>query len=611
MTLAAAGLAATALLGAACLRSRTFAGFVLAAYLLAAAEVVVLAETLSLPRWIGATGFGVAEAVLFIAALAVWTMHRRPLPSLPVVRGSQLRAHPVLLALGCVVACALAYEAFLAVATPPNNWDSMTYHLVRAVEWLQRGRVGYVPQPATERVNALQPNAEIEVLYTFAFLHRDTLAALPQLTAELASLVAVYGIARRLAFRPAPAALAALLTATLTEVALESVTTQNDLVAASFVAACAYFLLGDGLVDDGLAGLAFAIAVGTKLTAVFALPALVLLRLSRGGVRGLARVALTVTVSFVFVGAYGYALNLVHTGSPLTHDLHREVAPAPSGVGEVARTFGHVFYRFVDLSGYGDAAGSRAAAKVLRPLGVSPVQARDSVGRLDSRGSSSVDEDTSFFGPLGVLLVLPLVAVFGIAFVRRRASPAEAALATAVPTYALLLAVTYTYNVWVGRFMIAPVLLTMPLAAAVYRWRVVAAATALVGLATVLFASAFNVLKPTGLSGSTPVWDLPRSEAQTARRKPLAPVVATVDRVVPLHAVLGRSIGEDDPSYPFYGRSFGRRLVPLPARGVLLAADRLGLDWVVSSRPVSIPRTGPRWVATRFPHVSWVLVHRR
>src|SRR5262249_13449970 len=153
--------------------------------------------------------------------------------------------------------------------TPPNNWDSMTYHLTRAVEWLQRGGIQYIPDATTERINALQPGSELLILWTFAFLHGDTVAALPQLLAQLACLVAVYAIARGIGFRRAPSAFAALMTATLTEIALQSVTTQNDLTAASFVAAAAALIVGRSRPEVALAALAVGLALGTKLTAVF------------------------------------------------------------------------------------------------------------------------------------------------------------------------------------------------------------------------------------------------------------------------------------------------------------------------------------------------------
>ena len=109
--------------------------------------------------------------------------------------------------------------------------------------WLQQGHAGYY-DAATARANAFPGNAELGILWTVALLGRDTLAALPQLLAELGLLACVYGIGPPARLGRPGSAVAALLTATLSQVALQSVTTQNDLVVASFVAAALYFVLG-------------------------------------------------------------------------------------------------------------------------------------------------------------------------------------------------------------------------------------------------------------------------------------------------------------------------------------------------------------------------------
>ena len=174
-----------------------------------------------------------------------------------------------------MIGAAVCYQAFLVLSTPPNTWDSLAYHLARAAEWYQRGAVEYYPTHSAS-VNATQPNAEMLILYTFGFVGRDTVAAAPQLLAELAALVAVYGVAIRLGFSRAPAAFAALLTGTLSQVFLQSVATQNDLLVASFLATALYFVLGRVTPELALAGLALGLAVGTKANAVLGVPLLLL-----------------------------------------------------------------------------------------------------------------------------------------------------------------------------------------------------------------------------------------------------------------------------------------------------------------------------------------------
>src|SRR4051812_6267082 len=83
----------------------------LAAYLAASAEVVLLAEALSPFHAIGRPGLLAGELVLAAGAVWWWRRAGSPRPELPRVR---LRAHPLLLALGLVVLAALVFEGALA-----------------------------------------------------------------------------------------------------------------------------------------------------------------------------------------------------------------------------------------------------------------------------------------------------------------------------------------------------------------------------------------------------------------------------------------------------------------------------------------------------------------
>ena len=66
------------------------------------------------------------------------------------------------------------------------------------------------------------------------------------------------------------------MAATLPQIALQATTTQNDLLTASFLASALYFTLGKVRAEFALAGLAVGLALGTKATAVIALPLLLL-----------------------------------------------------------------------------------------------------------------------------------------------------------------------------------------------------------------------------------------------------------------------------------------------------------------------------------------------
>ena len=111
----------------------------------------------------------------------------------------------------------------------------------------------------------------------------------------------------------AAGAFGGLAFATFTVVALQAPTALNDLVVAALLVMCAYFAIGPSRADLGFAALALALAVGTKGTLVFALPALVLFVLAsqpRGRWPSLALAG----AGGLAAGSFWYALNLVETG---------------------------------------------------------------------------------------------------------------------------------------------------------------------------------------------------------------------------------------------------------------------------------------------------------
>ena len=194
------------------------------------------------------TGLGIAETALVVGTAGAWWVRGRPGFPLVGARASAARAlrDPVVVGFLLVVSAALAYEFLLVVAAPPNNWDSLTYHLARAAFWAQHGGLYWVPNAPTDRINEFQPLAEQQILFLFVATGKGSLFALPQFVALLATIAAIYGSARRLGYDLRPAACAALLFGTFTIVALEATTSQNDLVAASLPAAAVALLLARG-----------------------------------------------------------------------------------------------------------------------------------------------------------------------------------------------------------------------------------------------------------------------------------------------------------------------------------------------------------------------------
>jgi hypothetical protein len=626
---------ASAVLLSASLRLPSFTAFLLATYLIAAAELVGLAEVLSPFHAVTRAGYLIGIACAAVASAVVWRVRGHPRPPFPPrSRLNELLSQPVVCALGVVVLLGLIYELSVGLTTPPNNWDSLFYHLVRPAAWRQHHAVEYIPHVNGDLgINTYPPDAELQILFSFVVLGRETFATIPQFLAQIALLVSIFGIARRIGFDFLPSVFAALTSATLSIVALESVTTQNDLCVAAVVTSAIFFALGDRRTDIALAGLAMGLALGTKVTALLALPMIGLVALAAGGKRRLFWVAISSTVGFAALGAFVYVLNVIHAGklfgaSAAGQDTGRAHLSVVTTVSTALRSL----YRFLDLSGLqhvlnpktgtvvvlfvmpalaiAGAAVARSAASpriglwasaiavaALAPFAVMalaittralllllhiPLNPPGASGNHFAFGvNERSNEDSSYFGPLGILLAWPLSIAACIAWARGRIDRRIGALAATLPIYLLLYATTVKYQLFSGRYFIVPVAAVMPLAALVCRSRVLMRATGIVGIAVLIVSHAFNETKPVGLAGSRPIWALSRADAQALTRPPMQAVLERVAQEVPQDAHVGVVLTSKDWSYPFYGSDLGRTVTYLPRPPSSVEPPTRNISWLV------------------------------
>ena len=613
---------AAAAFAAASLRLRGIAATMVAGWLVLVTELAAVTWALSPFDAVTLGWLTAVEAALAVAAAAAWLARGRPLPDTAGARSdvAALRRDTLTLALVALVAAALAYELVLALTVPPNNWDSLTYHLARVADWHQAHGVHWIANAPTARMNEFQPLAEQLVLFLFVS-GSTALYALPQYTAQLAILVAVYGCARRLGFDPRAAARGTALTATLSLVALEATTAQNDLVAASFPVAAAFFLVGAGRLEPLLAGVALALGLGAKLTTALAWPVLAVLAW-KAGRRGAAPLAAGAALGVVAASGWGYVLNIAHTGHVLGHGQGRVENSAATTVSGTGGRFLHLVYRVFDLSVTPYwlvvllAALACACALFLVRRRQSPLAALPLLAPALALGVIEVfdldpwnipraaNEDFSAFGPVGTALLLAAPAVV-LGSRRLRRDPRLAALALALPSFLLLLAAFAKYNVWITRFLVVPVVLTAPLFAALCRSRGATAALALLGGMTLFFATTDDASKKIRGPAGRP-WTLSQVGAMNAfPAQPtgaiVAAAIAAYDRAVPPRACVGAVLDSDEPAYPLWGDGLRHHVEFLPSLAAVDEAYRNELSYVVVSTGANAQ------VAQAFAQAGWAV----
>ncbi len=308
---------ATAALAASCLRLRSAVGFLLAAYVLATAEIVAISLGLSTVRSLTRPAVLALVVVVFVVVAAVWWWLERPRPRLAHL-GHALRDALGDRAVAALAALAVAVHLYLLVvsfALPQSLADTLLYHLPRAALWKQQHAVAYVLDAPDQRINAFPPVAEIEAMVSMVLSNGDRYVGLVQLLALVAACAAIVGIARRVGLSRSAALFGALAFATFTVVALQAPTALNDLVVASLLVVCTYFAIGSSRAELGLCATALALAVGAKGTVVFALPVLAVFVLASQPRSRWWPLAATGATGLA-AGSFWFVVNVVETGNP-------------------------------------------------------------------------------------------------------------------------------------------------------------------------------------------------------------------------------------------------------------------------------------------------------
>lgn len=114
---------------------------------------------------------------------------------------------------------------------PPNNYDSLTYHMARVVHWMQNQSVDYYPT-SIDRQNVMSPGVEYIFLLFQIITHTDRLANFVQLFAYIILIPACFYICRVLKIPNKFSLFVVMLTTTAPIVILQASNTKNDIVAA-------------------------------------------------------------------------------------------------------------------------------------------------------------------------------------------------------------------------------------------------------------------------------------------------------------------------------------------------------------------------------------------
>ena len=253
----------------------------LVAFLLAWSNIVATSLLLSILHRLGEPAWFFRTSLLL--ALVTWVGLRKFVSEPPPAEPASEDSNPWLLVLFFGTLAPLAYASIRIAATyEPNNYDSLAYHLPRAMYYLGQNSLSHFD---TGNPRQIFFPFDYNLLQLFGLIYNAPLQCLTffNLVSWAVSGLAIYRICRLCPFGFNASLVATWLALTATQVLSQATATTNDLPVASVLLCAVAFGLQwtqTRLARHALlAGCAAGLAAGSKLTLVYFGPAAVLLLL--------------------------------------------------------------------------------------------------------------------------------------------------------------------------------------------------------------------------------------------------------------------------------------------------------------------------------------------
>ena len=528
----------------------------------------------------------------------------------------------------------------LVLFTVPNEWDSMTGHLNRVMQYIQRGSMRhfggtnwnidtYPKSVCTLQIYSFLMTGHFE--NGFKFIHH---------LSYWTAIVAVFGIVQRIGQNRLSASFfCALAFALLPDFLMQSITTETDIVLTAYLSVLLYMLFSykssQPSTDNRylyLAGMAFGIAFGHKITFALLLPSVFTVMVYTVFLSSSWNITLQRTWRLGAAIVVGVCLWMLPTGYLKNIEVFGHPIGPPTALKhqsvERAGTLGNLFeqgsrnvirygYDHVNLDGIRNLTiGAQVNHAMRQPLVV-----------LEDKLHMRLDEETDFsiqpfafdrkfvfynanpyWGIFGFGLIFPLLILVLIGYVR---STPHTFLGIALLLHFAALSYSAPYDPFKGRYFIETSLFGVPFLALLFLHartsvevpnRVIL--KSYVGLVTVLGclsailciflntrALPFAWTAPDGRSFPS-AFEADRIKQMTLGRPDTYIPYKRFDELVPEQATVALATINDDYEYPLYGPHLSRRLIAINPFEQGLKPIPKNADYLFFDKSVIHPQPG-------------------
>lgn len=296
-------------------------------FLTAFAQVVITFEILSLFNSITIKFVLVSNFIYLFLSLILWfflskkfwkvdtkSFKKRFLNSL------KLDKSLIFLTLGLAVLITSSF--IMCCVLPISNSDAQSYHVARSLYWSIQGNLNYF---ITADIRNLCSPINTEILYTWVllFIKRDLLLSIFSFIGYILSVISIYGILNYIgySFRRKLWVIAILSSFASVMVAISS--TETDIIIAGLICSSIYLfwtaLREKTKIPIFMSSLAYALAIGTKTTALIIIPGfcvvILYLCLYFKNYKPVISLILFGIINFLLFASYNYIQNFIHFGN--------------------------------------------------------------------------------------------------------------------------------------------------------------------------------------------------------------------------------------------------------------------------------------------------------
>jgi len=256
--------------------------------------------------------------------------------------------------------CVFIISALILCAIMPiTSADANGYHVNRSLFWVLQGSLNHFDIPDVRNL-CLPINSEILYSWVLLFVRNDVFLGFFSFVGYLLSIISVYNILGYLGFCTRKKLWTIFILSSLPSVLVQASGTETDIIIAGLVTSSIflfwYALKHDKKTPIFMSSLAYALAIGTKTTALIAAPSV-----------GIGLIALCVLfkkykpftlflgfglLNFLIFSSFNYILNFIQFHNFMGSESFMLVSKNYYGIKAIAANFIKYIFMFFDFTGF-------------------------------------------------------------------------------------------------------------------------------------------------------------------------------------------------------------------------------------------------------------------